>query len=181
MSDSFSEVTSQGWGSRIMNYIKGILIGIVPFVVAFNPSTDHLFVTAADDNRVVVLDPYSIQWNKGKWMTIDSQPVFLLSRTNAGWIKEIGVGSGAEEGIAVNPLTGYVYVTNSQSDTVSIIRDHADPAQIQWIMDLPVGEKPEGVAVDPKTNTIYVGNADSRDLTVIDGATHTVVKTIPLE
>jgi YVTN family beta-propeller protein len=28
---------------------------------------------------------------------------------------------------------------------------------------------------------IYVGNAGSRDLTVIDGATHTVVKTIPLE
>ncbi len=35
MSDSFTEVTTQGWGSRIMESIKGILAGIVLFVVAF--------------------------------------------------------------------------------------------------------------------------------------------------
>jgi uncharacterized repeat protein (TIGR01451 family) len=157
----------------------------VPYVVAWNPTTGHLFVTAADDNGlqslVVVLDPYSIQWNKGKWLLWRGRWVFELDRANAGWIKEIGVGAGAEEGIAVNPLTGYVYVTNADSDTVSILRDAADPANIQWVKDVAVGEYPQGVDVDVKTNTIYVGNAESRDLSVIDGATQTVVKTIPLE
>jgi uncharacterized repeat protein (TIGR01451 family) len=153
----------------------------VPYVVAFNPATGHLFVTAADDNLVVVLDPYSIQWNKGKWLLWYGRWVFSLDQSNAGWITEIGVGAGAEEGIAVNPLTGYVYVTNADSDTVSILQDNADPAHIRWVKDLAVGEHPQGVDVDVKTNTIYVGNAWSRDLTVISGATHTVVKTIPLD
>ena len=35
MSDEFVEVTSEGWGSRIMESIKGILVGIVLFVAAF--------------------------------------------------------------------------------------------------------------------------------------------------
>jgi uncharacterized repeat protein (TIGR01451 family) len=153
----------------------------VPFVVAFNPATGHLFVTAADDNMVVVLDPYSIQWNRGRWVTWRGRPVFLLDQINAGWIKEIGVGLGAEEGIAVNPLTGYVYVTNADSDTLSVIKDDADPANIHWVMDVTVGEYPQGVDVDIKTNYIYVGNAWSRDLTVIDGADHSFLKTIPLD
>ena len=48
-------------------------------------------------------------------------------------------------------------------------------------MDIAVGQHPQGVDVDVKTNMIYVGNDWSRDLTVISGATHTVVKTIPLD
>ncbi|MCY2994909.1 MAG: hypothetical protein NTY19_44665 [Planctomycetota bacterium] len=35
MSDSFSEVTSQSWFSRLGNAIKGVLLGIILFVVAF--------------------------------------------------------------------------------------------------------------------------------------------------
>jgi YVTN family beta-propeller protein len=152
----------------------------VPFVVAFNPTTEHLFATAPDDNLVVVLDPYSIQWNRASWTTWQGRPVFVLDRANAGWIAEIGVGRGAEEGIAVNPLTGYVYVTNADSDTVSILLDDPTPANIEWIMDLQVGQHPQGVDVDPTRNLIYVGNAWSRDLTVIDGSDHTIEKTIPL-
>ncbi len=156
----------------------------VPFVVAFNPTTSHLLVTAddpnLDDDVVVVLDPYSIQWTRGTWVTMRGRQVFLLNRTNAGWIKEIGVGHGAEEGIAVNPLTGYVYVTNADDDTVSILRDDPNPANIVWIKDLPVGDRPQGVDVDIQRNLIYVGNASSRDLTVINGATNTYLKTIPL-
>ena len=153
----------------------------VPFVADFSPATSHLFVTAAADNLVVVLDPYAIQWNKGRWVIIRGWPVFLLDKANAGWIAEIGVGLGAEEGIAINPRTGFVYVSNAGSDTVSILRDDANPANIGWVKDLDVGEYPQGVAVDLTRNLIYVGNAGSRTLTVIDGATNTVYKTIPLE
>jgi YVTN family beta-propeller protein len=78
-------------------------------------------------------------------------------------------------------LTGYVYVTNADSNTVSVILDDPNPANIKWVKDIDVGEYPQGVDVDVKTNTIYVGNAESRDLTVISGATHTVIKTIPLD
>ncbi|RPI58191.1 MAG: DUF11 domain-containing protein [Chloroflexi bacterium] len=153
----------------------------VPYVVAFNPATAHLFVTAAEDQRVVVLDPYAIRWDLGRWTTVLHQRVMILEPSNDGWIADIAVGRGAEEGIAVNPRTGYVYVTNADDDTVSILRDSADPAAILWIKDLAVGDYPQGVAVDVERNLIYVGNAGSRSLTVIDGASHTVLKTIPLD
>jgi uncharacterized repeat protein (TIGR01451 family) len=152
----------------------------VPYVVAFNPTTGHLFVTAADDNLVVVLDPYGIEWNRGSWVFWQGRMVFLLDQANAGWIKEIPVGDGAEEGIAVNPRTGFVYVTNAEDDTMSVLRDDPDPDNIRWVTDVTVGDYPQGVDVNVETNLIYVGNALSRDLTEIDGATHTVVKTIPL-
>jgi uncharacterized repeat protein (TIGR01451 family) len=154
----------------------------VPYVVAFNPSTGHLFVTAADDNLVVVLDPDSIQLSKGSWIPRQGRQALLLDRTSAGWVTEIPVGDGAEEGIAVNPLTGYVYVTNADSNTVSIIQDDANPANIGWVMDLAVGEYPQGVDVDVIRDLVYVGNAESRDLTVIlfDGVDHSVLKIIPL-
>ncbi len=152
----------------------------VPYVVAFNPTTGHLFVTAADDHKVVILAPYSIELTSTASYVQEGQRIYVLDQTNAGWIKEIDVGWGAEEGIAVNPKTGQVFVTNAHDDTVSIIQDDADPAQIQLIKDLPVGDYPQGVAVDVKANLIYVGNANSQDLTVIDGASLTVSNTIPI-
>ena len=156
----------------------------VLFLVAYNTDTGHLFVTAPYDNLVLAIDPYNIQWGRGRWVTSRGMPVFLLDRANAGWIKEIPVGLGAEEGIAVNPRTGYVYVTNGSSDTVSILLDDPDPDNIHLVQNLAVGQMPQGVAVDPKTNMIYVGNAESRSLsviTIVDGGTHAVVKTIPLD
>jgi DNA-binding beta-propeller fold protein YncE len=155
----------------------------VPFLVAFNPATNHLFITTPYDNLVVVLDPYSIEFDKGTWTTWQGHRVFVLKRINAAWLAEIPVGNGAEEGIAVNPLTGHVYVTNADDNTVSILQDDANPANIGWIADLEVGEYPQGVDVDILRNLIYVGNAESRDLTVIqfDGLDHFVLKTIPLD
>jgi uncharacterized repeat protein (TIGR01451 family) len=152
----------------------------VPFIVAYNPTTQHLFVTAPDNNLVVVLAPYSLELYKGRWTMYKSRTVFVLDRANAGWIKEIGVGNGAEEGIAVNPVTGLVYVTNAVDGTVSVIQDDLNPANIVKIKDIDVGDYPQGVDVDVYLNMIYVGNAGSRSLSVIDGTTNTVVKTIPL-
>ena len=35
MSDSFTETTSESWGSRLMSAIGGVLVGIVLFLVSF--------------------------------------------------------------------------------------------------------------------------------------------------
>jgi uncharacterized repeat protein (TIGR01451 family) len=159
----------------------------VPFVVAYNPTTQHLFITAEDPTTpdrdwVVVLDPYAIEWDQGRWViTRDGIRAFLLAQDNAGWLTEIQVGSGAEEGIAVNPVTGRVYVTNANDDTVSVLQDDPTTGNIHWVEDIPVGDLPQGVAVDPSRNLIYVGNAWSRDLSVINGATNEVDRTIPLD
>ncbi len=46
-------------------------------------------------------------------------------------------------------------------------------------IDITVGTNPAGVAVNPNTNTIYVANQGDNTISVIDGATNTVVDTIP--
>ena len=45
-------------------------------------------------------------------------------------------------------------------------------------MMYPVGNSPDGVAVNPNTNMVYVANYDDNTMSVIDGKTNSVVKTI---
>ena len=35
MDDEFSEVTTQSWGSRVLNSIKGVIIGFIAFIISF--------------------------------------------------------------------------------------------------------------------------------------------------
>ena len=57
-------------------------------------------------------------------------------------------------GVAVDPGTHTVYVTNSDDNTVSVI----DGATRTVTATVPVGKNPWGVAVDPGTHTVYVTN-----------------------
>ena len=43
---------------------------------------------------------------------------------------------------------------------------------------MKVGLRPQSVAVDPKRNRVYVANTHSDDVTVIDGARNSVLKTL---
>ena len=55
-----------------------------------------------------------------------------------------------------------------------------DPTVIATISIGPGGGTPAGVAVNPTTNRIYVANQWSNNVSVIDGATNTVVATVPV-
>jgi serine/threonine-protein kinase len=87
-------------------------------------------------------------------------------------------------GVAVDPGTHAVYVTNAVANgTVSVI----DPAVHTVTATIPVGKFPLSVAVDPATHTIYVANADifpstpdASTVSVIDPDTRTVTATIPV-
>ena len=46
------------------------------------------------------------------------------------------------------------------------------------IATLPVGKHPQAIAVDPEHNRIYVVNVHGDSVTVIDGATNTVMGTL---
>jgi YVTN family beta-propeller protein len=49
----------------------------------------------------------------------------------------------------------------------------------QFITKIPVDDLPKGIAVDMGRNRVYVGNYGSNTLSVIDGASNTVVDTVP--
>jgi len=77
-------------------------------------------------------------------------------------------------GVAVNPTGTKVYVTNSGSNTVSII----DTATNTVTATVPAGNYPFGVAVTPDGTTVYVVNVGSGTASVIDTATNTVTDTV---
>ena len=121
-------------------------VGLNPYAVAVNPTTNEIYVAGFSGNTVTEID----------------------GRTNTAIT--IGAGSGPKA-IAVNPLTNLVYVANSKSATVDII----DGSTKSNINSITVGTTPTAVAVNSVTNKIYVANYGSKNVTVIDGATNATV------
>ena len=79
-------------------------------------------------------------------------------------------------GDPLKPNANKIYVTNSESGTVSVI----DAATNTVVATIPVGTVPFDIALNPDTNLVYVVNRDSDSISVIDGDTNTVVATIPV-
>ena len=86
-----------------------------------------------------------------------------------------GIGSNPR-GVAVDPVTDTIYVTNQSSNTVSVINGATNTVTAV----IPVGSTPTNVGVDSATDTIYVGNngGGPGTVSVINGATNTVTATL---
>ncbi len=85
---------------------------------------------------------------------------------------------GNGNGVAVNPMTNTIYVSNYNDQTVSVINGNTITATI------PVPGYPAGIGVNSTTNTIYVAlgaKTGVGSLAVINGATNTVTATIPVD
>jgi YVTN family beta-propeller protein len=77
-------------------------------------------------------------------------------------------------GVAVNPVTKKVYVTNEFSNTLSVISGVTDSKADT----VSVGSFPYGVAVNPFNDRVYVTNRGSNTVSVIDGPTNTKLSNI---
>ena len=92
----------------------------------------------------------------------------------------IGVGTTPFRDV-VNQSTHDVYVTNRNSDTVSVIDESGDATTGSVTATIPVGSVPLGLAVDPALDQVYVanwGNGTGDTVSVIDTITDTVIDTI---
>jgi YVTN family beta-propeller protein len=67
--------------------------------------------------------------------------------------------------VAADPATGLVYVTNEDSNTVSVINEATDTV----VRTIRVGRDPQGIAVDAATGRVYVTNFADNSLSVIHG------------
>ena len=108
----------------------------------------------------------------GAWGMV---PSVQAQTTLSSSAPSIGVGS-SPFAMAVNPVTGQVYVANNSSGTVSVING----ATNMVAAPVPVGTDPRAVAVNAVTGYVYVANFGSNNVSVIDGATNTVTTTIPV-
>ena len=172
-------------------------------MIKANQATGHIFITSPPDSntgqtnsKVFVLDENVLLQETGgppsdstcRWNFLQGN-VSTQAIPGPAWVSNItlpGAVFAGQEGLAVNPVTNRVYVTDSPSDTLFVI-DY-DPAtnSATSITRVTVGDNPQGVDVNPLTNKIYVGNARSLGdpygtVSVVDGATNTVIKTIPLK
>jgi YVTN family beta-propeller protein len=76
----------------------------------------------------------------------------------------IPVGNGPV-GVAVNPSTGAVYVTNIKDGTVSVISGQTNTVTAT----IRVGNGPAGVTVNPLTGAVYTANIGDDTVSVISG------------
>ncbi len=79
-------------------------------------------------------------------------------------------------GLVGSPIEPFAYVTNSGSNSVSVI----DPVSNNEVASIPVGTFPRGMAVAPSGDKIYVATFQGNNLTTIDAATNTVSGTVAL-
>ncbi len=78
----------------------------------------------------------------------------------------LNVGHGGPDGgsgIAANPTTHHVFVTNAADDSVTVI----DGTTAGVLATVHVGQSPMGVAVDPGLSYVFIGNRTSNDVTVM--------------
>jgi YVTN family beta-propeller protein len=87
----------------------------------------------------------------------------------------IPVGTNPFMGV-FSPSSGYLYVTNSGSGSVSVISTGANTVTTT----IPVGNTPQGIAVTPSGQFVYVANNGSDSISVINTATNRLVGTISL-
>jgi YVTN family beta-propeller protein len=72
-------------------------------------------------------------------------------------------------GIAFNPNNGNMYMTNFNTDSVSVI----SPSTNTVISTIPVGSAPFGIAFNPNNGNMYVTNAGGKTISVIAPLTTT--------
>jgi YVTN family beta-propeller protein len=99
------------------------------------------------------------------------------TNTNAAVGGSIPVGLRPEE-IAITPDGSRAYVTNSDSDSVSVINTQTSTAI--GSIPLAVGAGPVGIAITPDGSRVYVANDGLDSVSVINTQTNAVVGSIPV-
>ena len=138
-----------------------VRVGNTPQNAVFDPATQTVYVANQGDNTVSVVDARKCNAN-------DTSGCGQAPPT-------VAAGSGPAFA-AIDDATHTLYVTDSSSDTVSVINTATCNAQDargcgQTPATLTVGNGPGGLAVDAATDTVYVANQGDNTLSVIDGAT----------
>lgn len=94
--------------------------------------------------------------------------------------KSVGVLGGKIDGIAVDPTTHLIYVSNYNLNTVNVISESTG----QDVANITV-QSPAGIAIDPVKDLVFVASnttssAGIDSLYVISGATNTVLGAVPV-
>lgn len=180
---------------------------IIPFAepyasgITVNPVTDIAYVTLLDTGKISILNgktteiidsillpagthPDDIAFNKnnGLLYLIDRGAYPNILRVfdiqSKQVVANISVGINSND-VAINSNISKVYVTSDDGNSMTKDVVHVIDASSNTVdTTVPVGMHPLGIAVNSFTNKMYVTNFESDTVSVIDGATNTVIDTI---
>jgi YVTN family beta-propeller protein len=91
-------------------------------------------------------------------------------------VSEAEIGYAQVPSIAVDPLYGTVFVTNSNPGNISVI----DGSTESIVTSIPLLGEPTGIVADPTTGDLFVADSSLKNVTVISGLTNSVVTSIPV-
>ena len=129
------------------NVVATVSVGTTPMSVAYNPTTNKIYVTNDGDSTLSVIN--------GITDTVTS----------------VSINSG-NHSVAANPTTNKIYVANEAGNNVTVLDGTTDTVVGSPIT---VGSSPVAIAVNPTTNRVYVANEQDNNVSVINGATDTVI------
>ncbi len=141
-----------------------VAVGFNPGTLAVDLSTDTVYVPNQNENTVSVLD--------GAACTLTHQS----GCRHAAQATTVGNGPA---GVAVDPATDTVYVTNQNDNDLSVIDGAICNASVRFACGrtwptVATGNVPQAVAVDERTHTVYVadwGGGSGNTVSVINAAT----------
>ena len=158
-------------------FISGVALGPDGALYALNLQTDALYRLRGPDfgQQTAVKTgryPYGIVFAPdGKTLAVSNwgdESVCLLDAASLQEKARVKVGSHPNE--MVWAKDGRLFVANSGSNTVSVIKGSAVAETIRTSMDARalVGSTPDALALSPDEKTLYIANADNNNLAVID-------------
>lgn len=192
-------VTDQGTGSLLVvdmatnGLIKTLPIGSMPFGVAVSADGSRAYVTRflsamATGPSVVMIDTASDtiagtiaagRFPMGVAVSADGKVYVAVANgltvINGGSVTTRAAGI-RPFGVAVNPVLKRVYVTNRDSDNVSVF----DAVTDSWLQNIPVGDYPHGVAVSPNGKRVFVANHFGGTVTAINAETNGWIDDFPV-
>ncbi len=101
--------------------------------------------------------------------------VDVLDSADGRLVGTIG-GLHGTHGVALDNEGKFGYISDGGGNVVVVF----DRSSLATVTTIPAGTNPDGIVFEPATQTVWAFNGRSKDVTVIDGARHTVLATIPL-
>lgn len=195
---------AQGWLYVVNDSTRSIIATLTGFggmisgprALALEPGGGKLYVAEYGNDRVAVLDAstyavltrvsvgdtpralgiYSAKNHKRLFVANrTSNDVTIIDAKTDSVVASVAVG-GAPKAIAVDTSSAYAYVTNENSDTVSVI-DDTDAL----LATIGVGDRPVGIAVDTVGGRVFVANYLSNNVTVIRTSDRSIEATLAVQ
>jgi YVTN family beta-propeller protein len=139
------------------------------------------FIENIDTSVGINLELYNNSYHKSEFGLIDLPPeAIALGIVDQGHTNSsqpaLTVGT-YPVGVAVNPVTKKIYITDEFSNSVSVISGTSNSVE----GTIAVGDFPYGVAINPFDSRVYVTNRGSDTVSVIDGSTNTKLHNITVQ